>query len=72
VFTGLEIAESEDVAGLELDHLAVADIVHEFDVGRGALHILHQRGWDQGCWNVRRNLSGNSEDGSHGERSERH
>ena len=61
VFTGPEIAENEHVAGRQPDHLAVADIVHEFDAGSGAFHILHQRGRDQGRRCARRNLGCNSQ-----------
>ena len=57
MFTGLEVAENEDVAGPKLDHLAVADIVHEFDVGGGAFHIFDQRGRDERCRSACRNLS---------------
>jgi hypothetical protein len=38
------ITQHQNVVRLELDHLAVADIVHEFDIDGGAFHILHQCG----------------------------
>jgi hypothetical protein len=44
VEAGPEIAQHQNVARLELDHLAGADIVHEFDTGGRAFHILHQGG----------------------------
>ena len=47
VLAGLEIAEDEGVVRRELDDLAGADIVHEFDVGGGAVDVLHQRNGDQ-------------------------
>src|SRR5262245_9701008 len=64
VLAGLKVAENEDVAGLQLDYLTPANIFHEFNAGGDAFHILHQRGWDQGCWSTCRNLS--SEDSDHG------
>src|SRR5262249_11485100 len=44
-------------AGLELDHLAGADIIHECGVGGRAFHILHQRGGDEGRRRARQCLA---------------
>src|SRR4051812_14102162 len=53
VFAGLEITENEDVAGLELDHLAVANIIHEMNINGVAFDILDQRSWNQWSWSLR-------------------
>jgi hypothetical protein len=70
VFAGLEVAENDDVAGSELDDLAVADIVHEFDVGRGAFHVFDEGGWDERSRRAGGNLRRNKGDGAEHNRCE--
>jgi hypothetical protein len=74
LLAGLEVAENEDVARFEPDRLALADIVHEFDLGGGAFHVLHQRGRHQGCRNASGKLGRSSENRNPGgeERWKRH
>ena len=48
VRAGLQIAQHQHVARRKADHLAYANIVHELDLASGALHVLHQRGGQEG------------------------